>query len=131
MCAPRIEFRVHSRAAQFGALMSIAALTFASALAGAPSAQTRESRPANSYATAIGVPLNTIIVFGDQYNGGDELYDVRITVAEVVRGEKAWQMVKAASGANVAPSPGRPAIEVPEPGGSPKPLASVLRRRTY
>jgi hypothetical protein len=69
-------------------------------------AQTRESRPASSYAQPVGVPLNTIIVFGDQYNGGDELYDVKITVAELLRGEKAWQMVKAASEANMPPSAG-------------------------
>jgi hypothetical protein len=71
-------------------------------LAGALLAQNRQSRPANSYAQPLGIPLSTIIVFGDQYNGGDELYDVTITVAEVARGEKAWQMVKAASAENPA-----------------------------
>lgn len=40
------------------------------------------------------------MIFGDPYNGGDELYDVRITVREVVRGEKAWQAVKAAGNSN-------------------------------
>jgi hypothetical protein len=69
-------------------------------------AQTRPNRPASSYAQSTGVPLSTIIVFGDQYNGGDELYDAKITVAEVVRGEKAWQMVKSAGDANMRPSPG-------------------------
>jgi hypothetical protein len=82
------------------------ALTFVSAIAGPSPAQTRASRPASSYAQSIGVPLATIIVFGDQYNGGDELYDVKITVAEVVRGEKAWQMVKSAGDANMPLSPG-------------------------
>jgi hypothetical protein len=82
------------------------ALTFASALAGVSQTQTREARPAKSYAQAVGVPLSTIIIFGDQYNGGDELYDVKITVAEIVRGEKASQMVKAAGDANPAPSAG-------------------------
>jgi hypothetical protein len=69
-------------------------------------AQTRAPRSAKSYAQPVGVPLSTIIIFGDQYNGGDELYDVKITVAEVVRGEKALQIVKAAGDANVAPGAG-------------------------
>jgi hypothetical protein len=75
-------------------------------LASPLTAQTRASRSASSYAQSIGTPLSTIIVFGDQYNGGDELYDVKITVTEVVRGEKAWQMVKAAGPANMPPSTG-------------------------
>lgn len=75
-------------------------------LAGASLGQSRQSRPANSFAQPLGIPLSTIIVFGDQYNGGDELYNVKITVAEVVRGEKAWQMVKAANAENVSPGAG-------------------------
>ncbi|MDR3721190.1 MAG: hypothetical protein P4L00_06290 [Candidatus Acidoferrales bacterium] len=78
------------------------ALTLASAPAGSLSGQTREPRPASSYATAVGTPLRAIIVFGDPYNG-DELYDAKITVAEIVRGEEAWQMVKAASPKNMSP----------------------------
>jgi hypothetical protein len=66
-------------------------------------AQTPKSKPASSYAASVGAPLRTIIVFGDQYNGGDELYDVKITVEEVVRGEKAWQTVRAAGDSNAAP----------------------------
>ncbi len=81
-------------------------LTFASTLNSVPHPQTRESRPAKSYAQPVGVPLSTIIIFGDQYNGGDELYDVKITVAEIVRGEKALQMVKAADDSNAAPGAG-------------------------
>jgi hypothetical protein len=69
-------------------------------------AHAQTSRPAGSYAQPIGVPLNVIVVFGDQYNGGDELYDVRITVAEVVRGDKAARMVKAASAENVSAGAG-------------------------
>jgi len=75
-------------------------------LAGALLAQNRQPRPANSYAQPLGIPLSTIILFGDQYNGGDELYDVKITVAELARGEKAWQMVKAAGAENPAPVAG-------------------------
>lgn len=84
----------------------LASLIASSLVFGASRAQTHEARPASSYATSVGTPLSTIIVFGDQYNGGDELYDVKITIAEVVRGEKAWQLVKAASDVNAAPAPG-------------------------
>jgi hypothetical protein len=69
-------------------------------------AHAQKGRPASSYAQAVGVPLNVIVVFGDQYNGGDELYNVKITVAELVRGEKAWQMVKAAGAGNMPPVSG-------------------------
>ena len=67
-------------------------------------AHAQKGRPATSYAQAVGVPLSVIVVFGDQYNGGDELYDVKITVTEVVRGEKAWHMVKAAGAGNMGPA---------------------------
>src|ERR1700688_2700283 len=75
-------------------------IALTSAPGGTPLAQTRESRPARSYAQPVGVPLKAIVIFGDQYNGGDELYDVRITVKDVVRGEKAWELVKSASSSN-------------------------------
>ena len=77
-------------------------LTLAMAVDSAAHAQ--KGRPATSYAQAVGVPLSVIVVFGDQYNGGDELYDVKITVTEVVRGEKAWHMVKAAGAGNMGPA---------------------------
>jgi hypothetical protein len=79
-------------------------LTLALAVNSAVDAQ--KGRPASSYAQAVGLPLNVIVVFGDQYNGGDELYDAKITVAEIVRGEKAWQMVKAAGAGNLPPASG-------------------------
>ena len=81
-------------------------LTLAFAPAGSLPAQTHELRPASSYATAVGTPLRTIIIFGDQYNGGDELYDATITVAEVVRGQKAWERLKNANASNKPPAPG-------------------------
>lgn len=68
-------------------------------------AQKTQSRAASSYATAVGTPLRTIIIFGDQYDGGDELYDVKITVVNVVRGEKASQMIRAAGNSNPTPGP--------------------------
>ncbi|HEV3483316.1 MAG TPA: DUF4352 domain-containing protein [Candidatus Acidoferrales bacterium] len=61
---------------------------------------------ANSFADQaqpLGRTLSTIIIFGDQYDGGDELYDAKITVVQVVRGEKAWEMLKAVSTSNPPP----------------------------
>src|ERR1035441_8109624 len=59
-----------------------------------------------AHAQPFGQPLTTILEFGDQYNGGDELYDAQITVLEVVRGEQAWTMVKSASDSNKPPDVG-------------------------
>lgn len=59
-----------------------------------------------AHAQPVGVPLTTIIGFGDQYNGGDELYDARITVLEIVRGSKAWDILKRASASNAPPKSG-------------------------
>ncbi len=100
----RIRFPVHPLKVHVAVLVAMVALTCA--IASESPAQTSESRPAKSYAQPVGVPLSTIIIFGDQYNGGDELYDVKITVAEIVRSEKALQMVKAAGNANAAPGAG-------------------------
>lgn len=64
---------------------------------------------ANSFADQaqpLGRTLSTIIIFGDQYDGGDELYDAKITVAQVVRGERAWEMLKAISTSNPPPKAG-------------------------
>jgi hypothetical protein len=91
---------------QFACILWTIVLSLFFTRASPRTAQSRDSRPASSYAQPVGTPLNTIIVFGDQYNGGDELYDVKITVAEVVRGEKAWQMVRSAAEANMRPSQG-------------------------
>jgi hypothetical protein len=57
-------------------------------------------------AQPLGRTLSTIIIFGDQYDGGDELYDAKITVVQVVRGEKAWEMLKAISTSNPPPKAG-------------------------
>jgi hypothetical protein len=59
-----------------------------------------------SRAQPLGQPLKTILEFGDQYNGGDELYDATITVEEVLRGDKAWEIVKEASASNRPPETG-------------------------
>ncbi|HXQ26867.1 MAG TPA: DUF4352 domain-containing protein [Candidatus Acidoferrales bacterium] len=59
-----------------------------------------------AHAQPLGVPLIYLIGFGDQYLGGDELYDAKITVLQVVRGEKAWEIVKGASSSNKLPGAG-------------------------
>lgn len=53
----------------------------------------------------VGAPVTAIIEFGDQYLGS-ELYNARITVLQLVRGEKAWDIVKQASTGNLSPKPG-------------------------
>ena len=73
-------------------------LLFPAALA----AQNTSLQPAQP----VGTPLSTIIGFGDQYNGGDELYDARITVLEIVRGPKALDVVRRASRYNASPANG-------------------------
>lgn len=65
-----------------------------------------QTHPASVRSNPVGTPVTTIIEFGDQYLGGDELYDAKITVLEVVRGEKAWSKVKQADAANPAPKAG-------------------------
>jgi hypothetical protein len=44
--------------------------------------------------------------FGNQYEGGDELYDAKITVLEVVRGKKARDAIREASASNTPPRTG-------------------------
>jgi hypothetical protein len=99
----QIQFLADQRTGHVGPLVWILALTFASTLCGASSAQ---NRSAATHAQPIGLPLSTIVIFGDQYNGGDELYDVKITVKQTVRGEKAWQIVEDASASNGPPAAG-------------------------
>jgi hypothetical protein len=100
---PQIQFSVHQRTTHFALLVSMVALAFASALGGPSSAQ---NRSAATHAQPIGLPFSTIVIFGDPYNGGDELYDVKITVEEAVRGEKAWEIVKDSSASNKPPAAG-------------------------
>jgi len=53
----------------------------------------------------VGAPVTAIIEFGDQYLGS-ELYNARITVLQLERGEKAWDIVRQASTRNLSPKPG-------------------------
>ena len=80
-----------------------AVLVFVALLAPSPLAA-QESSPA--HAQPVGVSFTTIIVFGNQYDGGDELYDAHITVLEIVRGPKAWDIIKRDSASNPPPKPG-------------------------
>ena len=64
-----------------------------------------QSTAATIDAHPVGAPVATIIEFGDEYLGS-ELYDAKMTVLAVVRGEKAWSIVEQASTSNPPPKPG-------------------------
>jgi len=64
---------------------------------GSLSAQTPGSSP--SLAVATGVPLDGVIECGEGYTS-HELYDLKMTVLEVVRGEEAWKRIREASASN-------------------------------
>jgi len=64
-----------------------------------------EAQAAAIKTTAVGTSVTEIIEFGEQYLGS-ELYDTKITVLEVVRGEKAWERIREASAFNPEPKPG-------------------------
>jgi hypothetical protein len=67
------------------------------------SQSTSRRTPINAH--PLGAPVPIIIEFGEQYLGS-ELYDAKITVVEVLRGEKAWSLVKQASPSNSPPITG-------------------------
>lgn len=54
----------------------------------------------------VGEPVATTILFGDEYVTPIEVYDARISVTEVVRGEKAWHILRKESASNDKPEPG-------------------------
>jgi hypothetical protein len=54
----------------------------------------------------IGTPVTTAITFGDAYANAIEVYDAKITLIEVRRGERAWDLLKKESAANQQPLPG-------------------------
>jgi len=60
-------------------------------------AQTPGSSP--SLAAATGVPLDGIIECGEGYTS-HELYELKMTVLEVVRGEEAWKRLQEADASN-------------------------------
>jgi hypothetical protein len=53
-------------------------------------------------AIPVGVPIVTVIECGEGYTSL-ELYDAKITLLEIVRGEKAWKRIKEASVSNGPP----------------------------
>jgi len=56
--------------------------------------------------TPLRVPLVTAVQIGDGYGNLDQPLDVRITVLEVLRGEKAWILIKHAGESNQPPKTG-------------------------
>ena len=86
-------------AQKFAAIFIAATIILAVANAIAATSFTDQAQPLRR-------TLSTIIIFGDQYDGGDELYDAKITVVQVVRGEKGWEMLKAISTSNPPPKAG-------------------------
>ena len=86
-------------------LTSLVAFAFIFELSAAVSAPARQSYSVKPEAHPVGTPANIIIEFGEQYLGA-ELYNVKITVLEAIRGEKAWDAVKRASSLNPPAKPG-------------------------
>jgi hypothetical protein len=73
------------------------------AIPSSASAQTPGSSP--SHAAPSGVTLTGIIECGEGYTS-HELYDMKITLLEVIRGEEAWKRIKEASASNKPADPG-------------------------
>ena len=71
------------------------------------SAWARASTPGSSpfSPASVGVPVVNIIECGEGYTS-HELYDAKITLMEVVRGEKAWDLLKKAAATNGPPKAG-------------------------
>lgn len=80
-----------------------ALLCSAGALLGAASAQTPGTTP--SSAAPAGVPIAGILECGEGYTS-HELYDVTITLEEVLRGEEAQRRLRAADPRNPEAAPG-------------------------
>jgi hypothetical protein len=67
------------------------------------SAQTAGSSPTDP--APVGMVLAGIVECGQGYTS-HELYDMRITLLEVLRGDAAWKRLKEASASNKPPAPG-------------------------
>jgi hypothetical protein len=81
----------------------LAALIIAAVSLSSLPAQTPGSSPAAPAST--GVTLSGIVECGKGYTS-HELYDMKITLVEVIRGEDAWKRIKEASPSNKAAEPG-------------------------
>jgi hypothetical protein len=66
-------------------------------------AQTPGSSPANP--APAGLMVSGIIECGQGYTS-HELYDMKVTLMEVLRGEEAWKRIKEADSSNKQPEPG-------------------------
>jgi len=84
-------------------LFNPAVLAILIAACSAASAQTPGSSPGN--AAPAGTLLTGIVECGEGYTS-HELYDMKIKLVEVVRGEEAWKRLKEASPANKPADPG-------------------------
>jgi hypothetical protein len=75
----------------------VVGLIFIIALPGSAPAQTPGSAP--SLAAPAGSTLTDIVECGEGYTS-HELYDMKIALLEVIRGEEAWKRIREASSAN-------------------------------
>ena len=75
----------------------VACLIFIIALPVPAPAQTPGSTP--SFAAPAGITLTDIVECGEGYTS-HELYDMKIALLEVIRGEEAWKRIREASPAN-------------------------------
>ncbi len=66
----------------------------------------RAQAPDPQDATVIGVARKAEITIGEGYATSTESFEARLTVLEVVRGEKAWDLVRTASPSNRLPESG-------------------------
>jgi hypothetical protein len=81
----------------------LATLVLIIAAASAAAAQTPGSSPANP--APVGLMLGGIIECGQGYTS-HELYDMKVTLMAVQRGEEAWERIKEADPSNKPPDPG-------------------------
>jgi hypothetical protein len=81
----------------------LAVLTIAAFACSGVSAETPGSSP--TVPAPVGATVTGIIECGQGYTS-HELYDMKITVVEVVRAEEAWKRILEASGSNKPPAPG-------------------------
>ncbi len=83
--------------------VALVVVGLASLIAHSESAKAQGQSPSEAATTGMTVP--GIVECGEGYNS-HELYDVKITVLEIVRGDKAWGLVKGASTTNQPPKAG-------------------------
>jgi hypothetical protein len=77
------------------------ALIFVFAAFSAASTQTAGSSPSDP--APLGTPVAGIVECGEGYTS-HELYDMKITLMEVIRGEEAWKRIQDASSSNKPPA---------------------------